>query len=209
MPLDRNQPARSKWLQDGGLGEDNLYYLCCSICSTKVAACKFQSRSQNIKFHEASQLHQRAALKWQEIQDGRGVCCKVTRMQLHSSQLSAVSCQTNSKPQDAHSVCKCTQAHAHMRLGRPITDVLADKEFLQFVEPAPSVGVTELNRYSQTDFSVGQTDRLVGLRTYQCWYMLYFYFRAMPETFDLPRARTLRPPSGLGIKGCKTSNKGF
>ena len=36
----------------------------------------------------------------------------------------------------------------HMRLGRPITDVLADKEFLQFVGPAPSVGVTELNRYS-------------------------------------------------------------
>ena len=53
-------------------GEDNLY-LCCSICSTKVAACKFQSRSQSIKFHEASQLHQRAALKWQEIQDKRGV----------------------------------------------------------------------------------------------------------------------------------------
>jgi len=102
MPLDRNQPARSKWLQDGGLGEDNLYYLCCSICSTKVAACKFQSRSQIFKSHEASQLHQRAALKWQEIQD-RGVCCKVTRMQLHSSQLSAVSCRTNSKPQDAHS----------------------------------------------------------------------------------------------------------
>ena len=23
MLLDRNQPARSKWLQDGGLGEDN------------------------------------------------------------------------------------------------------------------------------------------------------------------------------------------
>ena len=73
MPVDREQPARSKWLQDGGLGEDNLYYLCCSICSTKVAACKFQSRSQNIKSHEASQLHQRAALKWQEIQDKRGV----------------------------------------------------------------------------------------------------------------------------------------
>ena len=75
MPLDRNQPARSKWLQDGGLGEDNLYYLCCSICSTKVkiACCNFQSRSQNIKSHEASQLHQRAALKWQEIQDKRGV----------------------------------------------------------------------------------------------------------------------------------------
>ena len=73
MPMDRNQPARSKWLQDGGPGEDNLYYLCCSICSTKVAACKFQSRSQNVKFHEASQLHQRAALKWQEIQDKRGV----------------------------------------------------------------------------------------------------------------------------------------
>jgi len=36
MPMDRNQPARSKWLQDGGPGEDNLYYLCCSICSTKV-----------------------------------------------------------------------------------------------------------------------------------------------------------------------------
>ena len=72
MPLDRNQPARSKWLQDGGPGEDNLY-LCCSICSTKVAACKFQSRSQSIKFHKASQLHQRAALKWQEIQDKRGV----------------------------------------------------------------------------------------------------------------------------------------
>ena len=70
MPLDRNQPARSKWLQDGGPGEDNLYYLCCSICSTKVAACKFQSRSQNIKSHEASQLHQRAALKRQEIQEG-------------------------------------------------------------------------------------------------------------------------------------------
>ena len=46
MPVDREQPARSKWLQDGGLGEDNLYYLCCSICSTKVAACKFQSRAQ-------------------------------------------------------------------------------------------------------------------------------------------------------------------
>ena len=73
MPLDRNQPARSKWLQDGGLGEDNLYYLCCSICSIKVAACKFQSRSQIFKSHEASQLHQRAALKWQEIQDKRGV----------------------------------------------------------------------------------------------------------------------------------------
>ena len=73
MPLERKQPARSNWLQDGGLGEDNLYYLCCSICSTKVAACKFQSRSQNIKSHEASQLHQRAALKWQEIQDRRGV----------------------------------------------------------------------------------------------------------------------------------------
>ena len=28
---------------------------------------------QNIKTHEASQLHQRAALKWQEIQDRRGV----------------------------------------------------------------------------------------------------------------------------------------
>ena len=73
MPLERKQPARSNWLQDGGLGEDNLYYLCCSICSTKVAACKFQSRAQNIKTHEASQLHQRAALKWQEIQDRRGV----------------------------------------------------------------------------------------------------------------------------------------
>jgi len=75
MLLDRNQPARSKWLQDGGLGEDNLYYLCCSICSTKVkiACCNFQSRSQNIKSHEASQLHQRAALKRQEIQDKRGV----------------------------------------------------------------------------------------------------------------------------------------
>jgi len=73
MPLEREQPARSNWLQDGGLGEDNLYNLCCSICSTKVAACKFQSRAQNIKTHEASQLHQRAALKWQEIQDRRGV----------------------------------------------------------------------------------------------------------------------------------------
>ena len=73
MPLERKQPARSNWLQDGGLGEDNLYYLCCSICSTKVAACKFQSPAQNIKTHEASQLHQRAALKWQEIQDRRGV----------------------------------------------------------------------------------------------------------------------------------------
>ena len=70
LPLE---PARSNWLQDGGLGEDNLYYLCCSICSTKVAACKFQSPAQNIKTHEASQLHQRAALKWQEIQDRRGV----------------------------------------------------------------------------------------------------------------------------------------
>ena len=73
MPLDRNQPARSKWLQEGGPGEDNLYYLCCSICSTKVAACKLQSTPQNIKSHEASQLHQRVALKWQEIQDKRGV----------------------------------------------------------------------------------------------------------------------------------------
>jgi len=71
--LERKQPARSNWLQDEGLGEDNLYYLCCSICSTKVAACRFQSRAQNIKTHEASQLHQRAALKWQEIQDRRGV----------------------------------------------------------------------------------------------------------------------------------------
>jgi len=69
MPLEREQPAHSNWLQDGGLGEDNLYYLCC----TKVAACKFQSRAQNIKTHEASQLLQRAALKWQEIQDRRGV----------------------------------------------------------------------------------------------------------------------------------------
>ena len=51
MPLERKQPARSNWLQDGGLGEDNLYYLCCSICSTKVAACKFQSPAQNIKTH--------------------------------------------------------------------------------------------------------------------------------------------------------------
>ena len=67
MSLDRNQPARSKWLQDGGLGEDNLYYLCCSIYSTKVAARKFQSRSQNIISHEASQLHQRAALKWHSV----------------------------------------------------------------------------------------------------------------------------------------------
>jgi len=45
-----------------------------SACAQQVvAACKFQSRSQNIKPHEASQLHQRAALKWQEIQDKRGV----------------------------------------------------------------------------------------------------------------------------------------
>ena len=73
MPLERKQPARSNWLQDEGLGEDNLYCLCCSICSTKVAACRFQSRAHNIKTHEASQLHQRAALKWQEIQDRRGV----------------------------------------------------------------------------------------------------------------------------------------
>jgi hypothetical protein len=51
----------------------NRNYLCCNICSTKVAACKFQSRAQNIKTHEASQLHQHAALKWQEIQDRRGV----------------------------------------------------------------------------------------------------------------------------------------
>ena len=113
MPVDREQPARSKWLQDGGLGEDNLYYLCCSICSTKVAACKFQSRFQNIKFHEASQLHQRAALKWQEIQDGRGVCCKVTRMQLHSSQLSAVpDKQQASRRAQCLQVYSSTCAHA-------------------------------------------------------------------------------------------------
>ena len=62
------QQVVARWRSE----EDNLY-LCCSICSTKVAACKFQSRSQSIKFHEASQLHQRAALKWQEIQDKRGV----------------------------------------------------------------------------------------------------------------------------------------
>ena len=69
-------PERKRTKQgesDGRYKEDNLYYLCCSICSTKVAACKFQSRSQSIKTHEASQLHQRAALKWQEIQDKRGV----------------------------------------------------------------------------------------------------------------------------------------
>ena len=133
-------------------GEDNLY-LCCSICSTKVAACKFQSRSQSIKFHEASQLHQRAALKWQEIQDKRGV---LQGYQDAAAQLTAQRC-------------------------------------------------------------AGQTaslkTRTVGLRTYQCWYMRYFCFRAMPETFVLPRARTLlggsRPPSGLGMKGGKTSNKGF
>ena len=62
------QQVVARWRSE----EDNLY-LCCSICSTKVAACKFQSRSQSIKTHEASQLHQRAALKWQEIQDKRGV----------------------------------------------------------------------------------------------------------------------------------------
>ena len=81
MPLEREQPAHSNWLQDGGLGEDNLYYLCC----TKVAACKFQSRAQNIKTHEASQLHQRAALNGKRFRTG-GVCCKDSRQQLHSSQ---------------------------------------------------------------------------------------------------------------------------
>jgi hypothetical protein len=132
MPLDRNQPACSKWLQDAGLGEDNLYYLCCSICSTKVAACKFQSKSQNIKIHEASQLHQRAALKWQEIQDKRGV--------------------------------------------------------LQGYQDA-AAQLTAQRRAGQT---ASLKTRTVGLQTYQCWYMLYFCCRAMPETFDLPRAQTLR-----------------
>ena len=114
MPVDREQPARSKWLQDGGLGEDNLYYLCCSICSTKVAACKFQSRSQNIKSHEASQLHQRAALKRQEIQEG---CV---------ARLPGCSCT-------AHSSAPC--------------------------------------RARQTASLKTHT---LSLRTYQCWYMLYF-----------------------------------
>ena len=85
MPLERKQPARSNWLQDGGLGKDNLYYLCCSICSTKVAACKFQSPAQNIKTHETSQLHQHAALNGKRFRTG-GVCCKIPRQQLHSSQ---------------------------------------------------------------------------------------------------------------------------
>jgi len=143
MPVDREQPARSKWLQDGGLGEDNLYYLCCSICSTKVAACKFQSRSQNILSHEASQLHQRAALKWQEIQDKRVVLqnCQDAAAQLTAQRRAGQTASLKTSTVFA-SVLK------HMRLGRPITDVLADKDFLQFVEPAPSVGVTELNRHS-------------------------------------------------------------
>jgi hypothetical protein len=73
-------------------------------------------------------------------------------MQLHSSQLSAVP-----DKQQASRRAQCLQVK-HMRIGRPITDVLADNEFLQFVESAPSVGVTELNRYSYTDISVGQPD---------------------------------------------------
>ena len=143
MPVDREQPVRSEWLQDGGLGEDDLYYLCCSICSTKVAACKFQSRFQNIKFHEASQLHQRAALKWQEIQDKRGV---LQGYQDAAAQLTAQRRAGQTASLKTRTVF--ASVLKHMCLGRPITDVLADKEFLQFVEPAPSVGVTESNRYS-------------------------------------------------------------
>ena len=102
--------------KDGGLGGDNLYYLCCSICSIKVAACKFQSRSQDIKSQEASQLHQRAALKWQEIQEQEGCVARLPG-------------------------CSCT-AHSS----------------------APC-------RARQT---ASLKTRTLSLRTYQCWYMLYF-----------------------------------
>jgi len=51
--------------------------------------------------------------------------------------------------------------------------------------------------------------RLVGFRTYQCWYMLYICFRAMPETFDLLRARTLLGglPEGWAWKGVRRQTK--
>ena len=129
MPLDRNQPARSKWLQEGGPGEDNLYYLCCSICSTKVAACKLQSRLSNSMRPDAS--------------------ARSTEMARDSGQEGCVARLPG---------CSCT-AHS-----------------------------SALCRAGQT---ANLKTRLVGLRTYQCWYMLYICFRAMPETFDSLRARTL------------------
>ena len=102
-----------------------------------------QASKQNIKLHEASQLHQRAALKWQEIQDKRGV--------LQGYQDAAAQLTAQRRAGQTASLKTSTvfaSVLKHMRLGRPITDVLADKDFLQFVEPAPSVGVTELNRHS-------------------------------------------------------------
>ena len=62
-----------------------------------------QASKQNIKLHEASQLHQRAALKWQEIQDKRGV---LQGYQDAAAQLTAQRCVVPDKQQaskDAHS----------------------------------------------------------------------------------------------------------
>jgi hypothetical protein len=55
-----------------------------------------QASKQNIKSHEASQLHQRVALKWQEIQDKRGV---LQGYQDAAAQLTAQRCVVPDKQQ--------------------------------------------------------------------------------------------------------------
>jgi len=124
----KGQPERKHWLSDGGESADGLYMVNCSLCSTS-----FQSRNQNVDGHEASSSHQKKGEAWMQKQKDRsGFQALLDK----AAEYTAVQRAEQSADPGLHTLF--ASVFKHLTLGRPITDVCAEKSFLLFIK-APNV----------------------------------------------------------------------
>lgn len=122
------QPERSQWLSDGGENADGLYMVNCSLCDTS-----FQSRKQNVNSHEASTSHQRRGTAWmQKHKDRAGWQARMDK----AAEYTALQRAGQAADPQLHTLF--ATVFKHLTHGRPITDVCAEKSFLQFIK-APHV----------------------------------------------------------------------
>jgi hypothetical protein len=122
---DPNHPLREHWLRDGGLDGNDEYVVECLFCKTT-----FQSRLQNVKAHENGKKHKGFEADWQQKQKDLAAWQRnFDKGAAYTAQLRAG--QTADKK--LHTLFAST--YKHLQLGRPITDVSAERPITEELKP--------------------------------------------------------------------------